>query len=270
MRRTCWLAPAAAFGFVLGQCPPAHAGTPDDPPDPFAAFASRPSSPERPDLWSEQPHQDTLDVEELFRPEWLPGEGARRKLGSKVDGSLGSLTTQVVLTEPEVAREWPVPDAGWHSDHAWKLDVFGPLSMFGQLGTVLTTVTAEELKLTGRTGLAYKLPVPALDVQLRGGPSLSCTDPQRPERTQAHAEMLVELVARWPLGNGVGLEFQTTAVPALATTDRDRVNHDLRLALPLGRLGQLKVGAKHRWEIESAVRSWTDGTEFYVSLGIGQ
>ena len=121
-----------------------------------------------------------------------------------------------------------------------------------------------------RTGLACKLPVPALDVQLRGGPSLSCTDPQRAERTQAHSEMLVEVVARCPLWNGVGLEYQGSAVPALAPTDHDHVDHDMRLALPLGRFGQLRLGAKHHWENTGTARPGADGTQFYLSFGIGQ
>jgi hypothetical protein len=273
MRRTSWLSPVAAVCLLLmPQVPRAVADPEEEPPaDPFAAFdLSRPPSPEGRASLLGRAAAPALDLEELFRPAWLPGDGARRKLSNKADGSLGSLTTQVVLTAPGVGWESPLPAEAWRTEQAWKLEVFGPLSVFGQLGAGLTPAATEEMKVNGRTGLACKLPVPALDVQLRGGPSVSCTDPQRAERTQAHSEMLVEVVARCPLWNGVGLEYQGSAAPALSPADRDHVDHDMRLALPLGRLGQLKLGAKHHWDGTATPHSWADGTQFYLSFGIGQ
>jgi hypothetical protein len=270
MRRTCWLAPVTALCLVCTLRTPARAEPPAAP-DPFADFdLARPPAPERERLWDATPRANGPDLEELFRPEWLPGEGARRKLGNTADGPLGSLTTQVMLTRPEVARDLPLPGEAWRADEAWKLALYGPLSVYGQLGAGLTPATAQEMKVNGRTGLAYRLPVPVLDVQLRGGPVVSCTDPQRGERAQAHSEVLVEVVARWALGQSIGLEYQGSATPALAPAEHDRINHDLRLALPLGRIGQLKLGARHHWESEGAARSWADGTELYLSFGIGQ
>lgn len=265
MRRTWWLLPLTAL-FALG---PARAARADEPPDPFAAFdLSRPPLPGlRPDVGDAPPGPD---LEEVFRREWLPGDGPRRRVQSKADGPLGSLTTRVVLTDPDVAREAPAPAEAWRAEQAWKMDVAGPLSLFGQLGAAPDAVAAEDLRVNGRTGVACKLPLPLLDVQLRGGPALSYTDSPRTERAQERSELFVELLARCPLGGWGGLEYEGSAVPGLSSAEHDRVNHDVRLALPLGRLGQLKLGAKRRWDGDAAWRSWKDGTEVYLSWGLGQ
>ena len=48
--------------------------------------------------------------------------------------------------------------------------------------------------------LGMLLPVPlGGEFQLRGGPSMTYTDPLRPERAQEHSELLVEVQGRLPL-----------------------------------------------------------------------
>jgi hypothetical protein len=205
------------------------------------------------------------------RLDGLPEEGGRWKLRNQTDGLLGSLTSQVVLGDPGFAWDQPVPEEAWQTEEAWKLDVLGSVSVFGQVGAGQELTRFEDLKLTGRTGLAWKLPVgPGGEVLLRGGPSVTCADALRPALAQGRSELLLELTCRWALLGPVGLEYQGSATPALSPTDHDRLDQDVRLALPLGKLGRLRLGAKHSWENLTIPRPWSDTMQLYLNFSVGQ
>jgi hypothetical protein len=214
-------------------------------------------------IWASQESQRRI--------EGLPEEGGRWKLKNQTEGLLGSLTSQVVCGDSEIVWEQPIVEDDWQTEEAWKLDVLGPFSVFGQVGAGHELSRSEDLKLTGRTGLAWKLPVgPAGEVLLRGGPSVSCADALRPTLAQGHSALLLELQCRWPLLGPLGLEYQGSATPALSPTDHDRLNQDVRLALPLGKLGRLRVGAKHSWENLTVPRPWSDTMQLYLNFSVGQ
>src|SRR5262249_29974816 len=92
------------------------------------------------------------------------------------------------------------------------------------------------------------------------------TDPLRPERAQEHSELLVEVQGRLPLLFGAGLEYQGSAVPALTPLAHDQITQDLRLALPVGSTGKLRLGARRRWENFAEPRATPDSMQLYMGL----
>jgi hypothetical protein len=225
-----------------------------------------------PSILADQANRASQGNLESSRPlEGLPEEGGRRKLRNQTDGLLGSLTSQVVLGDSGSAWEQPIPQEAWQTEEAWKLDILGSVSVFGQVGAGPQPTRSEDLKLTGRTGLAWKLPVgPGGEMLLRGGPSVTCADALRSGLAQGRSELLLELTCRWPLLGPVGFEYQGSATPALSPTDHDRLNQDVRLALPLGKLGRLRLGAKHSWESLTIPRPWSDTMQLYLNFSVGQ
>jgi hypothetical protein len=225
-----------------------------------------------PQILAENANRAILASQESQRRfEGLPEEGGRWKLKNQTEGLLGSLTSQVVCGDTEIVWEQPILEDNWQTEEAWRLDVLGPFSVFGQVGAGHELSRSEDLKLTGRTGLAWKLPVgPGGEVLLRGGPAVSCADALRPALAQGHSELLLELQCRWPLLGPLGLEYQGLATPAFYPTDHDRLNQDVRLALPVGKLGRLRVGAKHSWENLTVPRPWSDTMQLYLNFSVGQ
>jgi hypothetical protein len=140
-------------------------------------------------------------------------------------------------------------------------------ALFGQVGANCESVDSQEIRLSGRTGLSCRLsPWQRAEVVLQGGPSLSCADPLRPVRMQEHSEFLFEVQCRWYLLGPVKLEYSGTATPALAPTEHDRINQDVRFAFPIGAAGQLQLGAKHNWEHLTVPKPLTDSGQLYFGL----
>jgi hypothetical protein len=205
------------------------------------------------------------------RQDWLTPElvlPPGRALRQQTEGPFGSVTAEVSWHDPHQA---PGLDTPWKADHAWRLPVLGPVFVFGQFGAAPDPVTTDELKMQGKTGVGCKIPVPyGIEVQLRGGPSLSYGDPPGPNGTGvALSELYVELKCHCPLPGQLGLDYQGSAVPALSPLERDRINQDLGLALPVGDTGTLRLGAKHQWESTPTPKPWRDGMQLYVGFELG-
>jgi hypothetical protein len=155
------------------------------------------------------------------------------------------------------------------SDEEVRMDVTGPVFLFGRFGTSCACMDDQELTMTGRTGLAWKMePWSHCEVVVRGGPSVTCADALRPQRVKEQSELLFEVQCRCPLPGKVNLEYQSSAVPALSVTERERLKQDLRLAFPVPGLGQFRVGARHNLENSGVVKPWTEGMEFYIGLDL--
>jgi hypothetical protein len=205
------------------------------------------------------------------REDWLSGEllPPGRSLQKQTEGAFGSVTAQVTWRDPRDLREAPALDSPWKTDHSWKLPLAGPVFVFGQFGAAPDPVTSEEMKMQGKTGVGCKVPVPfGIDVQLRGGRSLSYNDPLGTDHGE-RSQVFVEVQCHCPLPGQLGLEYLGSAVPALTPVERDRINQDLGLALPVGDLGKLRLGAKHQWESTPATKSWIDGMQLYVGFELG-
>jgi hypothetical protein len=197
---------------------------------------------------------------------------------TKVDGSFsqkfndhwGDISSRLEVHDFEGgADRLPVVTKKCQTEEAVRMTVAGPVYVFGQLGTNCDSLDSQELKISSRTGLGWEvLPWSLFEVQVRGGHCVSCDDPNRPERAREQSDLFLEMQCRCPLPGKLSLEYQSTATPALTVTERDRIDQDLRLAFPLGGLGQFRVGAKHSWENASATRPWTEGMQVYVGLDL--
>jgi hypothetical protein len=198
---------------------------------------------------------------------------ALQHLRKQTDGPLGSFTAQVEWYEPHALRDEGVVASPWHTEQAWRLPVVGPLFLFGQFAANPDPVTVDALKMNGRTGVGFKVPVIlGIELMLRGGPTVTYADPAIPDHGE-RSQLMLEVQCHCPLPGQLGLEYQTTAVPALTPLEHDRVTQDLGLALPVGDGGKLRLGAKHQWEASTtptAKSSWMDGMELYVGFELLQ
>jgi hypothetical protein len=141
--------------------------------------------------------------------------------------------------------------------------------LFGQLGAGCPLVDTQEVNLSSRTGLGWKVPTwPRGELLIRGGPSLNFDDPLHPERGREHSEFLLEIQGRWPLFSKLNLEYASSAAPALRPTEHDRLNQDLLFAIPVGATGQLRLGAKHTWEDPSISKPTLEGMQLYLGLSL--
>jgi hypothetical protein len=197
-------------------------------------------------------------------PGWRP-----QKL--ETEGLLGKWTSQVVWIDPQAKRDELLLQSPWKTDGAWNMEVLGPLFLFGQVGAAPDPVAVEALKMNGRTGVGCKIPVPlGIEVQLRGGPALTYTDPLGADRGGERSQVFVEVQCRCPLPGNMGLEYQGAAMPALGPQERDRISQDFRFALPVGDVGKLQLGAKRLWESAPTSRQGTDSMEVYIGFELGQ
>ena len=212
-------------------------------------------------------------------PEWTrrdPGLGDHDaapatftgKVNSQVDGPWGSLKAKLEVDPAELR------DAErWQAEQNLQIPVAGPLYVFGQVKAGCNTWTAQERTLAGRTGIGCNLrPVAGSEIILSGGSQTNYTeDPLQPKRLPVEkSQLILELQANYSLLGALKLEYQGSATPALDPLDRNRVQHDFRFAVPLGRAGDLRLGAKHQWEEQpGATRtSWSDGMQLYLGIGL--
>jgi hypothetical protein len=211
---------------------------------------------------------------ELPSPATVPAlaeraDGIDASYAKKIDERWAMFTSQMTVRDTGSEPESPLSANKWHTNDLLRLKVAGPLMAFGELGAACDCMESQDVKFTGKTGLSCRLqPLPSCEIQLRGGPSVTYADPLRPERTKEQSDLLLELQCRCPLPAKAKLEYDTSALPAVGTAERDRVNQDLRLAFPLGTSGIFRVGAKHSWENTPTARPWTDGMQVYIGVDL--
>jgi hypothetical protein len=199
---------------------------------------------------------------------------AGQSLKSKTNSLFGSYTGEVAWHDPRALREAPALDTPWKADQTWHMDLAGPVFLFSEFGAAPDPITPDELKVKYRSGVGCKIPVGPLQLQLQGGRCLTYNDPLGSDHGE-HTQVFVEVKARCPLPlpGQVGLEYQGSAVPALTPQDRDKINQDLGLAIPVGDSGRFRLGAKHQWEsttTTTAKSSWLDGMQLYLGFELGQ
>jgi hypothetical protein len=208
-------------------------------------------------------------------PGWGAQDGKPRQVNQKSEIGWASLTAQVEVTDALQPTFWDDPSwkRAWQTNQSLNLGVAGPFSLFGQLGANSDEASQANMKVSGRTGLACKVPVgPLAEVTVRSGPGVSYTNPLQPVRTTQRSDWLLEVQARWPLLFGIGLEYQGTATPSLTPLQQDSLNQDLRLAFPVGQGGKFKVGARRQWQgsLDQQRTTWTDSTQLYLGLELNR
>jgi Protein of unknown function, DUF481 len=206
-----------------------------------------------------------------FNPwsEWERRERAPRNVRSVTAGDWGSLTATSVVGDATAPTAWedPLQHPQWKTDGAWRYSVTGPLFVFGQFGGAGTEIAQQDTKMAGRTGVGCKwTPVEDAEFVVRSGPSVTYSDPLRPDRTKERSEWLVEVQAHWPILGKIGLDYQATAAPALSPLEHDWINNDLGLAAPLGSNGKVRLGARHRWDNVADPKSTLDSMQLYFGL----
>jgi hypothetical protein len=201
-----------------------------------------------------------------------PGDNPKEVKGSfsqKIEDPWGGISSKLEVHDFDSSPDNPLQKKKCNTEEAVRMTVSGPLYVFGQVGTSCESMDSQELKITSRTGLGWKVqPWSQFEVLVRGGHCVTCDDPIRPIRVKEESDLFLELQCRCPLPGKLNLEYQSTAFPALNISEHDRVNQDLRLAFPLWGLGQFRVGAKHSWENAIAPRPWAEGMELYVGLDL--
>jgi hypothetical protein len=279
MRGARWLRPILLFVVwsVVGDAPRADEFSPpgrfvgDDAPNPPPPPPQPPwvfdvehlPAPPRADLSQMRRAAAATDYD-LWFAAWDRFSRDPRQQKTQTDGEWVAVTSNVTLDAPP-AWDDPLPRREWKRQDDVKVSVAGPLFVFGQVGAGAESVEQRDMKVSGKTGLACKLTLGTDgEVVLRSGPSVTCSDPMRFDRTKS--EWLVEVQARWPLLASINLEYQGTASPALTPVDHDRINQDLGLALPLGTGGKLRLGARHQWENSLTPKPTADSMQLYLGF----
>ncbi len=252
--------PPSEGGLFLPYFPPAPPDEPDLPnlPPLVPAAPEGPPSGEGPTgftLW------DTIQ----------PGELERRKLLNRTEGDWGMLSSEVVFRAPEPSKDAPFERGEWSTEDTLHIPVTGPLFLFGQTVLVGDYAADQEMKVVGRTGVLWKVPVgvgPPLEV--RGGPAVKYKDALRAEGGLEQAEVFLEVQAKMPVLGSIGLEYLGEALPGMTPAERPRLTHDLGLAIPVSG-GKVKLGAKQRWDsLQQEAGPWGGATQLYVGIEIGR
>ena len=192
---------------------------------------------------------------------------------TKADLDVAALTSKVKFTDPDPTPLDPHARHSWETDESLKVPLTGPLFAFGDLGASSPSVQNQELKWLTKTGLGCKL-YPGLvpEVQVRGGPAMRYDNTQKLDRGQSpeHSELFLEVVTKLPplpLLGALNVEYSGVAVPALTPAEREKMNQDLKVALPFGGgNGQFHVGAKLKRDDATTATPWVDRMELYMGL----
>lgn len=255
------------------------AQSPGGPTDLFVPPCPKPAVPEFPRLDLDGgPAPDAAPREEqVFVPfnSWSnlhPGDLERRKAANQADvGSLGQISSEVVMRAPERSFDTPFERGEWSREDTLKMPVAGPLALFGQTSMNGNYTADQNMSVVGRTGAILKVPVGSGSMlELRGGPTIKYNDALRPDRTREQASVLLEVQAKYPLLGGIGLEYSGAALPAMTALDRPKLNQSLGLAIPVSG-GKLKLGAKHHWEQQfQGTTPGVTNMELFVGVEIGR
>jgi hypothetical protein len=201
-------------------------------------------------------------------------EGPSRSVQTKADLDVAALTSKVKFSDPDPTPLDPATRRSWETDESLKVPLTGPLFAFGDLGASSPSVQNQEFKWLTKTGLGCKLnPWLVPEVQVRGGPAMRYDNTQKLDRGQSpeHSELFLEVVTKLPplpvLG-ALNVEYSGVAVPALTPAERDKMNQDLKVALPFGGgSGQFHIGAKlKRDDSTTTATPWVDRMELYMGL----
>lgn len=184
---------------------------------------------------------------------------------------LGFWTSQVHIRDVDLDSRWedPMQRRSCRRDDSWKMPVLPGFFMFGQMGLGGEETFFQNMTLAGRTGLAYQIDLgQGAQVQVRSGQAVQFNDFLRPGRTGETTDWFLEVEARYPLLAGIGLEYQGLAIPGRSSLDQDRLMQDVRVAVPVGTAGFLRLGARQQWETRPESHQWIDATQLYFGLEI--
>jgi hypothetical protein len=227
-----------------------------------------------PDVWANAAPLLLLDWSGRRDDPGLRLDGVQRVAKSKADGEWGALTSKVALRERDDPLD-PSRCNTWETDESVRMPVAGSLFLFGQLGASSPSVEQQQHKWLGKTGVGVKLkPWLLEEVQVRGGPAVRYDDTGTLSRGQSpeRSELFLEAVTKLPLPvvGPLNVEYTSYAVPAATASDRNQINQDFKVALPLSGGGQVHVGAKYKWENAPSSTPWVDRMQLYMGVQLNR
>ena len=173
--------------------------------------------------------------------------------------------------------ELPAPDdvalpyggRNWTSEQ--KLTVPVPVAdglfVLGQVGSKGDAVDPKQTALTGKAMVGWKwVPIPWGEVTVRTGRVVSYSDLYAATRFSERGQFAVEFLAKVQVLGPLRLEYTGTALPAPDATAQNKLNQEIRLALPLGQDNELYVGAKYQWDDSTTPKSWSSRTQALIGL----
>lgn len=230
-------APAPSFAFHWAEIDPPEPTT-DGPPDAWSALGFR------------------------------QGDDRRQRTSRQVTAHGMRVDTTVSVDDPSAGT---ADGRTWQTEESMRMEVLGPLFVFGQADASSQSIERQRLRMFGKTGVGVRWqPWTRAEVQVRGGPVLSYADAGgTPEE---EARLALELTAKAPLFAGLKVEYSGTALPAMSALVREQLSQDVRLALSLSERSQFHVGTRYNWTdpgtaaTEAARAPWTDRMQLYLGL----
>jgi hypothetical protein len=192
------------------------------------------------------------------------------KIKNKTERMWGSLELEVMLENLDNPSRDTLGDR-WQTKKALQVDVAGPVFAFGEFNAGYNTISAQEMKMSGGTGLGLKLAAwDGGEVSLKGGSQVNYSqDPLRPDRAQSDkSRLLFGLECQYAIVGPLKLEYSGSAVPAMSPLETSRLSQDIRLMLPIGQNGHFRIGAKRNWDSQPAYRATPDANQFYLGVGL--
>jgi hypothetical protein len=192
------------------------------------------------------------------------------KVKNKTERMWGSLELEVMLENLDSPPRESLGDR-WQTKKALQVDMAGPFFAFGEFNAGYNTISAQEMKMSGGTGLGLKLAAwDSGEVSFKGGSQVNYfQDPLRPDRVQSDkSRLLFGLECQYAIVGPLKLEYSGSAVPAMSPLESSRISQDIRLLLPLGSNGHFRIGAKRYWDSQPAYRATPDANQIYLGVGL--
>jgi hypothetical protein len=201
-----------------------------------------------------------------------PGDTERRKLKGLSAGEWGFVKSEFVWRTPEAGYDAPFERGEWSTEDLLAIPLTGPFYVFGEAALGGEYSADQEMKVTGKTGVLWKMPLGEKALELRGGPTLTYNDALRGlQRGRDQGTMAWEVKGKLPLLGPLGLEYIGSALPALTPDTHSQLKQDLALAIPVTGGGKVKFGAKQTWiDTQREARTAPPQRELYLGIEIGR
>jgi hypothetical protein len=92
------------------------------------------------------------------------------------------------------------------------------------------------------------------------------SDPSNPVPEAEQARLALEVNANTELYGPLKVEYTGSAMPALSSETKERVNQDVRLSVDLTNDAKFHVGTRYWWEGTEQSEPWTDRMQLYLGL----
>lgn len=212
----------------------------------------------------------TRNCEELF--DRFSQVGDRQKSKTRLQSEWAAVAGQWTIRDPNWVRDDPAQRGqAWATNETLKLNLHDNVFVFGAVDVESPSVELQQLRWLGKTGVGVKVrPWLLNELQLSGGQAVRNTDDAANARGEApdRPELFLEVSTKVgvPLVGSINIEYSGTSIPAAVVAERDRINQNVKLALPYSEFSQFHVGA--RWHSVDAASStpFIDRAQLYLGV----